>query len=133
MNTNKGPAPGLIDHPSHAVQITASDRRWTAQLGELVLATSTRTQVLKETGYEPVIYFPAEDVSMSHLTQTEDRSTCPFKGEARYYVSATAEDGRPIAWSYDAVFDAAARIKGHVAFYDDRVNLHQELISTSSV
>ena len=133
MKTNKGPAPGLIDHPSHAVQITASDQRWTAQLSELVLATSTRTKVLKETGYEPVIYFPAEDVSMSHLTQTDDRTTCPFKGEARYFVNATAEDGRPIAWTYPAVFDEVARIKGHVAFYGARVNLHQELISTSTV
>lgn len=133
MKRNKGPAPGLIDHPSHAVRITASDQRWTAQLGELVLATSTRTQMLKETGYEPVIYFPAEDVSMSHLMQTDDRTTCPFKGEAHYYVSAASEDGRPIAWSYDAVFDESARIKGHVAFYSDRVKLLQELISNSSV
>ena len=133
MNTNKGPAPGLIDHPPHAVQITASDQRWTAQLGELVLASSTQTQVLKETGFEPVVYFPAEDVSMSHLVQTEDRSTCPFKGEARYFVNATAEDGRPIAWSYDAVFNEAVRIKGHVAFYSDRVELLQEMISNSSV
>jgi uncharacterized protein (DUF427 family) len=128
MKANKGPAPGFINHRSHAVRITASDQRWTTRLGELVLATSTRTQVLRETGYEPVVYFPAEDVSMSLLMQTEDRSTCPFNGDAHYYVSTASKDGRPIAWSYGAVFNESARIKDHVAFFIDRVELLQELV-----
>ena len=126
MKTSKGPAPGFINDPTYAVRITASDERWIARLGDLVLADSSRTQVLKETGIEAVIYFPSEDVSMSHLLQTEDRTTCPFKGEARYFVNAAAEDEQPIAWTYPSVFDEVVPIRGHVAFYKNRVELHQE-------
>ncbi len=133
MKTNKGPAPGFIDNPDHVVEITGSDQRWTVRLGDLVLADSTRAQVLKETGFESVIYFPADDVSMSHLTKTEDRTTCPFKGEARYFANPAAKDTRPIAWTYASVFDEAAPIKGHIAFYDNRVELHQQLIGASPV
>ena len=120
MQTNKGPAPGFIDDPTYVVRIAASEQRWTARLGDIVLADSTRAQVLNETGFEPVIYFPSEDVSMGNLLPTDDRTTCPFKGEARYFVSAVAKDARPIAWTYPAVFDEVAPVKGHVAFYNDR-------------
>jgi uncharacterized protein (DUF427 family) len=129
MKSNKGPAPGCINDPTHAVRITASDQHWTVRLGDLVLADSARTQVLTETGYEPVIYFPSADVRMDHLIQTEDRTTCPFKGEARYFVTTAAEDGRPIAWIYPSVFDEVMPVKGHVAFYENRVELQQEILS----
>ena len=132
MKTNKGPAPGFIDNTDHVVEITGSDQCWTVRLGDLVLADSTRAQVLKETGFESVIYFPSEDVSMSHLIHTDDRTTCPFKSEARYFVNAAAEGGRPIAWTYPSVFDEAAPIKGHVAFFDDRVELRRELIGATN-
>lgn len=61
--------------------------------------------MVEETAYERVIYFPPEDVSMQRLTQTDDRSTCPFKGEARYFVHAVTENTQPIAWAYPSVYD----------------------------
>jgi uncharacterized protein (DUF427 family) len=125
MKSNKGPAPGSIDYPDHVVRITASEQRWKAYLGDLLLADSDRTQVLKETGFEPVVYFPAADVSMNQLIASDDRSNCPFKGEARYFTSTVANDRRAVAWTYPAVFDEVATIKGHIAFHKDRVELRQ--------
>ncbi len=126
MSTNKGSAPGFINHPGHVVRIASAEHRWTVRDGDVVLADSHRTLVVEETGYEPVIYFPPEDVSSERLIQTEDRSTCPFKGEARYFVHAATDDSQPIAWIYPSVFDEVAPIKGYIAFYEDRVELHEE-------
>ena len=125
MSTNKGPAPGFINHPEHVVRITSSGHRWTVRDGDAVLADSRRTLVVEETGYERVIYFPLEDVSTERLIQTEDRSTCPFKGEARYFVRAVAKNGQPLAWIYPSVFDEVAPIKGYIAFYEDRIELQE--------
>ena len=92
MSANKGPAPGFINHPDHAVRIASSTHRWTVHDGDVVLADSHKTLIVEETGYERVIYFPPEDVSTERLVQTEDRSTCPFKGEARYFVNNVAKN-----------------------------------------
>ena len=126
MNTSKGPAPGFVNHPDHVVQIVSSDQRWTVRDGGADLADSRRALLLEETGYERVIYFPPEDVSLERLIQNDDRTTCPFKGEARYFVHADAKNGQPLAWSYPSVFDEVAPIKGYIAFYEDRVELLEE-------
>ena len=125
MTASEGPAPGFIDDVAHTVRISASENRWIVRLGNWVLADSTQTQILTETGFEPVIYFPPADVAMNQLVRTADRTTCPFKGEAQYYLNAASEDKRAIAWSYPSVFDEVAAIKGHIAFYEKRVELYQ--------
>ncbi len=133
MSANKGPAPGFINHPDHVVRIASADHRWTVRDGDTVLADSRRTLVVEETGYERVIYFPPEDVSMERLIQTEHVTTCPFKGEARYLVQATAENSPPIAWTYPSVFDEVAPIQSYIAFYEDRVNLQEELNGATTI
>ena len=125
MSKNKGPAPGFINHPGHVVRIEPSDQRWTARDGDAVLADSHETLIVEETGYERVIYFPPEDVSTKRLVQTEDRTTCPFKGEARYFVNGVTNNGQPLAWTYPSVYDEVAPIKGYIAFYEDRIQLQE--------
>lgn len=127
MNT-KGPAPGFINHPEHHVQIAPSDQHWIVRDGDTVLAQSRRALVVEETGYERVIYFPPGDVSMQRLIQTDDRSTCPFKGEARYFVHAVTENTQAIAWTYPSVYDEMASIQGYIAFYEDRINMYSNKI-----
>ncbi len=126
MSTNKGPGPGFINHPDHLVRIASSNHRWTVRNGDAILADSRRTLVVEETGYERVIYFPPEDVSLEQLMQTEHRTTCPFKGEARYFVRAVAKNGQPLAWTYPSVYDDVAPIQSYIAFYEDRVELQEE-------
>ena len=126
MSANKGPAPGFINHPDHVVRIASADHRWTVRDGDTILADSRRILLVEETGYERVIYFPPEDVSTERLIQTDHRTTCPFKGEARYFVHAVAKNSQPLAWTYPSVFDEVAPIKGYIAFYEDRVELQEE-------
>lgn len=126
MSINKGPAPGFVNHPDHEVRVEPSGSRWRVTYGDELLADSRSALVVEETGYERVIYFPPADVLTELLHQTGDRTICPFKGEARYFVRAAAKDTQPIAWSYPSVFDEVAPIEGYVAFYEDRIQLREE-------
>jgi uncharacterized protein (DUF427 family) len=126
MSTSRGPAPGFINHPDHVVRISSADSRWLVRANNVVLADSLKAKVVEETGYGRVIYFPAEDVSTELLASTEDRTTCPFKGEARYFVQSGFSGGQPIAWTYPSVYDEVASLKDHIAFYTDRIELRQK-------
>jgi len=73
------------------------------RISSAVVARSNRALVLQETGYGSVIYFPEEDVSLDRLQPTNDRTTCPFKGEANYFAARDAVTAPPIAWTYPAL------------------------------
>jgi uncharacterized protein (DUF427 family) len=63
-------------------------------------------------------YFPIESVHKEFLRESATTSRCPWKGKANYYSivvgSKTNEDA---AWFYSKPSEAAANIKGHVAFW----------------
>ena len=63
-------------------------------------------------------YFPPESLRREHLTGSPTTSTCPWKGEARYYhVSVDGNVNRDAAWYYPKPSPAAHGIAGHVAFW----------------
>ena len=126
MTTAKGPAPGFVNHPQHLVQISQSDHRWIVRVGGTVVASSRRALVLKESGYEPVVYFPSDDVVADWLTPIDRLTTCPFKGEAHYFADRDAETDEPVAWTYPSVYDEVSDIAGHIAFYSERAEVVTE-------
>lgn len=94
--------------------------------GGAVIAESANALELSEGDYPPVIYFPRDDVAMVFLDASEQRSTCPYKGEATYYSiavkSGTIENA---VWSYEKPIDAVSEIAGYLAFYSDRVKVQK--------
>ena len=77
---------------------------------------------MDETGYAPWYYFPREDIRMEHLTPSEHRTYCPFKGYASYWhVEANGKISENAVWSYEAPFDELLGIQGLMAFYPDRL------------
>jgi len=63
-------------------------------------------------------YFPPESVHHEYLRQSKRTSTCPWKGEARYFDVVVDEDqNRNAAWTYPEPKEAASQIKDHVAFW----------------
>jgi len=65
-------------------------------------------------------YFPAESVHWDELTPSDRRSSCPWKGEARYWSVADRNgQGADVAWSYPTPSPAAREVAGHVAFWPD--------------
>ena len=63
-------------------------------------------------------YFPPGSIKSEHFRPSETHTTCPWKGEASYYdVVVNGETNRDAAWYYPEVKEAAANIKGRVAFW----------------
>lgn len=82
-----------------------------------IVASTKHALVLKERGYEPVFYIPKDRVEMAFLHESDHRTTCPHKGEARYWsIMAEAQAGKNAAWAYDTPHDGVASIAGHIAF-----------------
>ena len=63
-------------------------------------------------------YFPIEDVNKDYLKNSSTNTLCPWKGTASYYsVEVDGVEGTDAAWYYPEPKDAAAAIKGRVAFW----------------
>ncbi|MCB8840794.1 DUF427 domain-containing protein [Aurantimonas sp. VKM B-3413] len=99
------------------ITIEPAPRTVTATFEGATLARSGKALLLKERGHDPVFYLPKEDVEMALMTPTDRHTTCPWKGEARYW---SIRDGEKTAdnavWAYDTPHDGVGEIAGHVAF-----------------
>ncbi|HWX09828.1 MAG TPA: DUF427 domain-containing protein [Gaiellaceae bacterium] len=85
--------------------------------GETVV-DSTNAKLLHETGHLPVYYFPDEDVRADLLVDSDTRTICPHKGEARYHSLLVGD--RTVAdavWYYPEPIENAPFLVGHKAFY----------------
>jgi len=121
MIRNRGPAPGYRRYPDHRIAVRRGAARYTVQLDGILLAQSEKVLVVEESGYGEVVYFPPQDVNLDRLSETDSRTTCPFKGEAGYFSVAGAKSD--IAWRYPATYDEMSDIAGYIAFYADRIQL----------
>ncbi len=102
-----------------------ADSRWQVHSGDELLADSTATLIVDESGYAPAVYFPRADVRVEQLAGSDSKTTCPFKGEAAYWRLASTGDSRDIAWSYPDTYDEVTDIAGFIAFYADRVTISE--------
>lgn len=83
--------------------------RWNGE----IIAESDKTEMV-----EGNHYFPLESVHAAYLRPSETTSVCPWKGTANYYsLHVGGQDNPDAAWYYAEPKDAAANIKGHVAFW----------------
>jgi uncharacterized protein (DUF427 family) len=113
--------------PDHPITIASSGDHVVVRSGEATIADSHSTLVLREADYPPVRYVPIADVDRSQLTASELTTYCPYKGDASYYsIAPDGERGADAVWFYGDPHPAVAEIKGHVAFYSDRVELSVE-------
>lgn len=93
---------------------------WVVRAGGAVLGESRNAIELSEDGHADVIYFPREDIAMAFLDTTEHRTSCPHKGEARYFSIVTKSQTLENAgWSYESPKAGLESIAGHIAFYPD--------------
>ncbi len=88
------------------------------------IAASERALDLVEGGGRAVLYVPREDADMSVFAPTSKHTHCPHKGEASYFtLQADGASDVDAVWSYETPLDAVAAIKGHLAFYPNRVRI----------
>lgn len=116
--------PIKIPGPDHPITIEKNPNRVVVTLGGQVLAHTRNALTLREAKYPAVQYIPRVDVDMAMLTRTEHMTYCPFKGDCSYY-SLPGGDKRGVnaVWTYETPFPAVEAIRGHLAFYPDRVEI----------
>ena len=116
-------APGYASHPKHRVDLSQPKERVRVTFHGEVIADSVRPIKVEETNHDPVYYLPQADVRMDRLVRSNHSSHCPFKGDASYWtISVNDWAAQNAVWSYQQPFDEAAGLRGHMAFYPDRVD-----------
>ena len=119
MNTKTIKIPG----PDHPITITPNPNRVVVTVGGHVVADSRAALTLQEAAYAPVLYLPRADVDMTRLERSAHSTYCPYKGDCAYYsIPAGGERAVDAVWTYEQAYEAVAAIRGHVAFYPDRVD-----------
>ena len=63
-------------------------------------------------------YFPASSLNREYVLESNHRSTCPWKGQARYYSLLVDGDLNPDAvWYYPEPREGAEMVRDWVAFW----------------
>jgi uncharacterized protein (DUF427 family) len=112
-----------VPGPDHPITIERSGSHVVVTVGGAVVADTHDALALKEATYPAVLYIPRSDVDMSQLTRTDHSTYCPYKGDCSYYsISTGGERSKNAIWTYENPYDSVAEIRGHMAFYPDRVD-----------
>lgn len=133
--------PGTVDHwyeedeevfghprdPYHRVDVRASARRVRVFFAGETVAETQRALFLFETGLPTRYYIPPQDARFELLEPSSTSTTCPYKGRASYWsLRAGGQTVRDAAWSYQDPLPDCPRIKGHLAFYPEKVEINVE-------
>jgi uncharacterized protein (DUF427 family) len=108
--------------PYHRVDVLQSSREVRVEIDGQVVAESRRPRLLFETNLPTRYYLPVEDVRMDLLEPTQTSSECPYKGTASYWRLRGSVSGRDVAWSYLDPIPEAPKIRGLIAFFNERVS-----------
>ncbi len=112
---------GYVDWPDYRVDVQRVRNLIRVTAGDRVLAETSAGLLVAEQDHGIAFYLPRADVRFDLLVPNETTSRCPFKGTARYW---RASDGaEPIAWEYAEPYPEVALLRGHIAFYQDRVRV----------
>ena len=64
------------------------------------------------------IYFPAASLRREYFQDSDHKSSCPWKGVAKYYsIAVDGEENPNAAWYYPDPKQAAENIRDHIAFW----------------
>jgi len=109
------------------IQLRRAGQRVRVLAGEMLIADTRAAVCLAENGYPPRWYIPPADVAMHCLTDSDTRTHCPYKGDARYFDLQHDDNTlADAAWCYAAPIDSVAAIAGYLAFDHPQLTLHIE-------
>lgn len=111
-----------IPSAAHPIAIEANPQRVVVTIGGRIVADTRDALTVREASYPPVQYIPRKDIDMALLERTHHATYCPYKGDCAYYsIPVGGERSVNAAWTYEDPYDSVAEIKGHIAFYPNRV------------
>jgi uncharacterized protein (DUF427 family) len=109
--------------PYKRIDVLSSSRHVRLELDGQLLAESSRPMLLFETLLPTRYYLPREDVR-AELVPSDTVTLCAYKGRASYWSVRTG--GRSVAdlaWTYEEPLHDAERVRGLVAFFNERVDV----------
>ncbi|MFC0864324.1 DUF427 domain-containing protein [Sphaerimonospora cavernae] len=121
-----------ITGPEHRLFFQDFPRRVRAVLGGEVIVDTGEAKLLHESEMLPQLYVPEKGLRTELLQPSEHTTTCPFKGQARYWsVRAGDRVVDNAAWAYDELW----WMRGYVAiaweamdaWYDEAEVVHGHL------
>jgi uncharacterized protein (DUF427 family) len=117
--------PHYTPGPDHPIALARSSSHVVVRSGSVLIAETDRSLEMREASYAPVFYVPLEDAQQHLLLVSDHHTYCPYKGEASYFdvIDGNGTDLTAAVWYYDDPYPAVAEIKGHVAFYADRITV----------
>ena len=123
MTDKRARVPG----PDHPITIERNPSRVVVLVAGRIIADTREAVTLREASYAPVHYVPRKDVDMTALERTTHATYCPYKGDCAYFsISIGGERSLNAVWTYEAAYPAVAEIRGHLAFYPERVDAIEE-------
>jgi uncharacterized protein (DUF427 family) len=109
--------------PFKRVDTILSHRPVEVIIGGEEVASTTNARFLFETNHQVRYYIPAEDIRMDLLVPSSTRSSCPYKGNAEYLSARIGgKEIEDVAWRYPNPIAECPKIKGLIAFFDERVD-----------
>jgi uncharacterized protein (DUF427 family) len=121
-----------VPGPDHPISIERNPACIVVSVAGSVVADTGNALTLREADYPPVQYIPRDDVDLSQLKRADHVTYCPYKGDCNYYsIPAGGRKSVNAVWTYENPYPAVAQIKGHVAFYPDRVDEIAEQLPTT--
>jgi uncharacterized protein (DUF427 family) len=107
------PRPPVVVNCNRTVKVVHND---------IVIASSVETCRVLETASPPTFYIREEDINWSRLVESDERSFCEWKGEARYFTLVLPDERiEQAGWSYSEPFPEFERIRGYLSVYPARV------------
>ena len=110
----------------HYAVIEAYPRKITLKYNNDTIVESKNVLILKEVGksvYNPVFYFPKEDIKVELVSEPKRKSYCPIKGDASYWNFKEDPTSDYLAWSYEKALARTKKIEGYIAFNLDQISL----------
>src|SRR6266481_5332949 len=112
--------------PDHPIVIEPAGGRVVVRFGGEIVADTMAALELREASYPAVLYIPRGDARLTHYIRGTHSTHCPYKGDACYFdLDAGGKRAPNAVWSYETPFAAMARIKNHLAFYPQHVDIER--------
>jgi uncharacterized protein (DUF427 family) len=119
----------IVAHPRdpfHRVDTRLSSRHVQIEADGILIADTSRAQLVFETSLPVRFYIPREDVKVD-LKPTDKITYCAYKGRASYWSFEAG--GRPyanLAWSYAEPLSGADALTDLICFFDEKLDVSVE-------
>lgn len=111
----------LPDDPRHFLFLHGLPTRLRGEIGGVTVVDTRQASMLHETALLPRWYFPPEGVKREFLEPSDTTSTCPFKGEARYWNIRVGDQVIEDAfWEYPETIPGCPGLAGLLAPYAEK-------------